>query len=399
MSKELATRLEKDGYDSVTAQSMVKMANEKPDEEARDFLSAIIDEPSTINRYISKRVRPRSSSPAAKNLPAASRSKELHGISKKGSNQPYGLPLPGFQAQAQAQAKADVQPPSKPKRVNFTTQDKVDSIKDLDAAIRKLEVSGERQPCTCMGSRHGLLDLAPNCLHCGRIVCNKEGIGPCFTCKEPLVDTKTVDQIYSVLHEHRGDIASTMGRKALEAAGLDPSIKVESSELSNRANQAKNNLEKLLGFQDTGASRTRIIDQVADFETPDQGVSLWATPKEQAEQLHRQQRQLRYQQELRKARNGRGKKVVSVEIRDGKVVQHVQDVIEPEEPEIEEEDATPKPADDSGSDVPVSSYFDPGSFTEKLIDPKYPKTKDQNLDQMPNEEMAVTYDEDQALLY
>lgn len=397
MSKQLITRLEQDGYDSATAQSMVKMADEKSDNDARDFLSAVLDEPSSINKYIAKRTRPRSSSPATRNSSPTAIHPELRTRQNVTVNQPYGLPLPGFQAQARAQADYRQRP--KPKKAAFTTQDKVESIKDLDAAIKKLEVSGDRQRCTCMGSRHGLLDLAPNCLHCGRIICNKEGIGPCFTCAEPLVDTQTVRQIYDVLDEHRGDIASTMGRKALEAAGLDPSIKLNGSELSNRAAQAQQNLEKLLGYQESGAIGTHIIDQVADFETPDQGVSLWASPKEQAEQLHRQQRQLRHQEELRKVRSGKGKKVVSVEIRDGKVVQHVQDVIEPDVSEDEHEEE-PSANEKRREEKPVTNYFDPASFTEKLIDPKYPGDKPERKPlPVPNEEMAIAYDEDQALMY
>src|SRR5947207_14070980 len=43
--------------------------------------------------------------------------------------------------------------------------------------------------------------------------------------------------------------------------------------------------DKLLNFQSTSAKRTRVIDQVADFETPESGLSMWFTPQERALQL------------------------------------------------------------------------------------------------------------------
>ena len=36
-----------------------------------------------------------------------------------------------------------------------------------------------RHPCQCMCTRHSLVN---NCIHCGRIVCEQEGSGPCLTC-------------------------------------------------------------------------------------------------------------------------------------------------------------------------------------------------------------------------
>lgn len=38
-----------------------------------------------------------------------------------------------------------------------------------------------RHPCQCMCTRHNLIH---NCTSCGRIVCEQEGSGPCFTCGE-----------------------------------------------------------------------------------------------------------------------------------------------------------------------------------------------------------------------
>lgn len=38
-----------------------------------------------------------------------------------------------------------------------------------------------RHPCQCMCTHHNLVH---NCTNCGRIVCEQEGSGPCFTCGE-----------------------------------------------------------------------------------------------------------------------------------------------------------------------------------------------------------------------
>lgn len=38
-----------------------------------------------------------------------------------------------------------------------------------------------RHVCNCEATKHALIN---NCLNCGRIVCEQEGAGPCFTCGE-----------------------------------------------------------------------------------------------------------------------------------------------------------------------------------------------------------------------
>lgn len=48
------------------------------------------------------------------------------------------------------------------------------------------KINKEREECTCLAQRHELIN---NCTNCGRIVCIKEGSGPCFTCNE-IVCTK-----------------------------------------------------------------------------------------------------------------------------------------------------------------------------------------------------------------
>ncbi|XP_067124030.1 activating signal cointegrator 1-like, partial [Centruroides vittatus] len=48
-----------------------------------------------------------------------------------------------------------------------------------------------RHPCICQASKHKLIN---NCMRCGRIVCEQEGSGPCFTCNN-LVCSKEEQEI------------------------------------------------------------------------------------------------------------------------------------------------------------------------------------------------------------
>lgn len=44
-----------------------------------------------------------------------------------------------------------------------------------------------RRFCECLASRHALVN---NCLQCGRIVCEQEGIGPCLHCGSCVVTSE-----------------------------------------------------------------------------------------------------------------------------------------------------------------------------------------------------------------
>ncbi|GBM54625.1 Activating signal cointegrator 1 [Araneus ventricosus] len=51
-------------------------------------------------------------------------------------------------------------------------------LNPVDIAKEKILLPG-RRPCTCEATKHALIN---NCLECGRIVCEQEGSGLCFTC-------------------------------------------------------------------------------------------------------------------------------------------------------------------------------------------------------------------------
>lgn len=88
------------------------------------------------------------------------------------------------------------------------------ALSDLDSAIRSLEVQTNpslastadedlRRKCNCMATRHPLLDMAPNCLNCGKVICVKEGLAPCTFCKSPLLSQDDVQKVLRVLKDER----------------------------------------------------------------------------------------------------------------------------------------------------------------------------------------------------
>ncbi|ODQ65549.1 zf-C2HC5-domain-containing protein [Nadsonia fulvescens var. elongata DSM 6958] len=220
---------------------------------------------------------------------------------------------------------------------------KITSLADIDLALKELEISSAkseissevdaskpRTVCNCMGTRHPLLLIAPNCLNCGKIICIKEGMGPCTFCGAKLLSEEEFSAIQNVLLNERHDLKEAQGgslRQSSSSKNKQNSIKYNFSATGvngRRAQEkaleeAKERLEKLLHFQNTGAERTKIIDQASDFEVPGYGVNQWASPTERALQLKKQQKLLRKMEEREKARSGRGKAVLSIDLKGRKI--------------------------------------------------------------------------------
>src|SRR5205814_2174235 len=100
--------------------------------------------------------------------------------------------------------------------------------------------------------------------------------------------------------------------------------------------------DKLLNFQSTSAKRTRVIDQVADFETPESGLNMWATPQERALQLRAQQKKMREVEWANKADWEKRKVVMAIDLKGRKVVREMQaietpDFDEPDDGQVAEE--------------------------------------------------------------
>ena len=90
---------------------------------------------------------------------------------------------------------------------------------------------------------------------------------------------------------------------------------------------AKQHRDKLLAYQAENARRTHIIDEVADFETPTAGLSMWDSPVERAAQLKKQQKVLREQEW--NAKPEYEKRVVSLDLVGGKVIKRMREVERP----------------------------------------------------------------------
>ncbi|MCJ1420681.1 hypothetical protein MMC32_007040 [Xylographa parallela] len=237
------------------------------------------------------------------------------------------------------------------------------TLTDLDHAIRSLEiqtnpslsssddVAGRR--CDCQAGRHPLLAAAPNCLACGKIICVKEGLGPCTFCGAALLAPADIQAMVKVLREERGkekmDANNAPQRRAevakvsrpFQAPTTSPPLHSSPSSKSDNVDAtlaaARQHRDKLLTYQAQNARRTHVIDEAADFETPSSGQSMWSSPVERAAQLKRQQKVLREQEWNAQPEYEKRRVVVSVDLVGGKVVRRMGKVEREKEPDEEEE--------------------------------------------------------------
>lgn len=265
-------------------------------------------------------------------------------------------------------------------------------VEDAENQLDLAQASAVRRSCNCMATRHSLFEVAPNCLNCGKIICSKEGLQPCSYCGKDLLSLREKVEIIRILQSERDlletkqanpknkiiqEQASRMKIKVSVSAGenlwkaqdealkrieaekqrlheihekesekrkeLEDQLKeLEHYERAKEVNpdlvRAQERLETLLDYQDTGAERTRIIDNASDFDMPHQSSgSMWLSPVERALQLKKQQKQLRKIEEQESVSTGRYKKVVEMVIKDGKVTMVEKLVINHEVPEEEQE--------------------------------------------------------------
>ena len=221
------------------------------------------------------------------------------------------------------------------------------TTQDLDSAIRTLEIqtnpslAGDpaKRRCDCLATRHPLLAAAPNCINCGKIVCVKEGIGPCTFCGHTLLTPDEIDSMIRSLREERGKERMDLNNASHRRADISSMPKPFTTPFSDPADgtlaRARQHRDKLLGFQAENARRTHIIDEAADFETPTAGQSMWSGLMERAAQLKRQQKILREQEWNAKPEFEKRKMVVSIDIKGGKAVRRMAEV--EREPDGEED--------------------------------------------------------------
>ncbi|KAL8700227.1 MAG: hypothetical protein Q9224_001065 [Gallowayella concinna] len=237
------------------------------------------------------------------------------------------------------------------------------ALQDLDSAIRALEIqtnpsshtatgSTASRACPCNATRHPLLSAAPNCLNCGKIICVKEGIGPCTFCSHPLLAPTEVNAMIRSLREERGREKMNAGNATHKRADLATTPRPFASNNGTTASApvatattagtddgltaARHHRDKLLNYQAHNARRTHIIDQAADFDTPTSGQNMWTTPVERALELKKQQKVLREQEWNAKPEWEKRKVVVSIDLKGGKAVRRMVGVEKPKEEEEEE---------------------------------------------------------------
>ncbi|KZF20910.1 hypothetical protein L228DRAFT_270175 [Xylona heveae TC161] len=276
------------------------------------------------------------------------------------------------------------------------------TINDLDSAIRTLEIQtnptlsredNARRRCNCNAHRHPLLAAAPNCLNCGKIICVKEGIGPCTFCSAPLLSPDEIQSMVRILREERGhekmEANNALHRRADVSTTPRPFSGVNSTEAEKKLAAAKQHRDKLLSFQAQNARRTHIIDEAADFETPSAGQNMWASPQERALQLKRQQHVLRELQWNAKPEYEKRRVVVSVDLVGGKIVKRMGEIERPEDPlsdlsdseqeDEEDDDYTFITANDSSSSSaqrPSGGAFGRNPLLGSVIRPVYKPAKE-----------------------
>ncbi|PVI05903.1 zf-C2HC5-domain-containing protein [Periconia macrospinosa] len=237
------------------------------------------------------------------------------------------------------------------------------ALNDLESAIRALEIQtnpslsssqdNSKRKCNCMATRHPLLEAAPNCLNCGKVICVKEGIGPCTFCGTALLSSEEIQSMVKVLREERGKekmAANNLNQKRADVSASprpfstprsttplssNPASDVDSE--TEKLSKAKQHRDRLLAFQAQNARRTQVHDEAADFETTSAGLSMWASPQERAMQLKRQQKALREQEWNSRPEYEKRKVVASIDLAGGKIVRRMAAMERPPTPESEEE--------------------------------------------------------------
>ncbi|KAJ5791004.1 uncharacterized protein N7518_008015 [Penicillium psychrosexuale] len=237
----------------------------------------------------------------------------------------------------------------------LTTND----ISDLTAAIAALEVStnpslGERRKCSCYGLLHPVFDPAPNCLNCGKIICSLEGLQPCSFCGTPLLSAEEVQGMIRELRAERGQEKMRVHNEGVHHDGGPRPI--SGSEPPSKLDVAKAHRDKLLQFQAQNARRTKVVDETADFETPNVASTLWMTPTQRALALKKQQRIQREIDEKARPEWERKKTVMSLDIKGGKVRRVYHSAPAESTPEVSEPDPVEEGnAEDSSRGQPAFS--------------------------------------------
>lgn len=88
---------------------------------------------------------------------------------------------------------------------------------------------------------------------------------------------------------------------------------------SAQLDAAKAHRDKLLHYQAQNARRTRVVDEAADFDTPNPASTMWMSPAQRALALKKQQRVLREMEEKARPEWEKKKTIMSLDIKGGRV--------------------------------------------------------------------------------
>ncbi|KAL8298092.1 hypothetical protein RB600_002891 [Gaeumannomyces tritici] len=289
------------------------------------------------------------------------------------------LPVPKRKSKSNSSSRSST-PAPQPKNQNATTKVVITggtpmhgastAISDLDAAIRALEITtnptlggdgdNTARRCNCVAARHPLQTAAPNCLSCGKVVCLKEGLGPCTFCGASLLSPAEVQAMIKELKLERGKERMAEDRRANKRADVTTTARPFSKPLGTRSEdigprpgedpavaaaeaKAREHRDKLLAFQAQNAKRTTVRDEASDFDVSMVG-SMWATPEDRARELKKQQKLLREMEWNARPEYEKRTQVLSIDLAGGKVVKKMMATERPPSP-----DDTPAVPDYAGA--------------------------------------------------
>lgn len=225
------------------------------------------------------------------------------------------------------------------------------TLSDLDAAIRTLEMTTNptrdsddaARRCNCVAARHPLLAAAPNCLNCGKVICLKEGLGPCTSCGAPLLSSTEVQSMIHELKRERGRekmAADKASHKKVDVSRTPAPFtkpREAAENLSTAEANAKEHRDRLLNYQSQNARRTTVRDEASDFDMSGamsgMGSNIWASPEERARDLKRQQKVMREMEWNAQPEYEKRRQIVSIDLVGGKVVRKMAAVGRPKSPE------------------------------------------------------------------
>lgn len=266
---------------------------------------------------------------------SAQNSIELGKVDRKSSKvpavkKPVGNTMMSSELGLKSKPVVHAQPKSQPKLK------KVDALTEIDAALRALELTTstaantKQITCDCAARRHGLNQVSPNCLSCGKIICTVESYTRCSFCHAELLTRSQKDEIIAELKRERGvesNVANNQHQKRKATAGTGMKVayagkaganyssmpqsttsQMSTEQIEQSMESATKRKEELLNHISSGYRRT-VIDQASDFTA--EASDKWSTPAQRALALRQAQAKLL-------ASEDRGR-VISLTLNGGKV--------------------------------------------------------------------------------